>query len=66
MKTLRYEFQTARGFLMNTRENVIDARLLGITLTNTLQTEVTVVAVKHDGLQNRYLTVCKYKPTTNK
>lgn len=61
---MRYEFQTYNGFLMDTRETLVDAKLHGIGLANDLLTPVTVVCVTCNAYgQPRYRNVAKYKPT---
>ena len=60
----RFEFSTGSGFLYDTRETIVDAKLHGIGLANDLQRKVTVVCVTFDGLQYRYRNVASYLPTT--
>lgn len=64
MKTLRYEFKTCHGFLYDTREDLVKAKLHGIGLANDLKTPVTVVRVSLDEYSSqRYTNVVTYKPT---
>ena len=60
----RYEFCDATGFLMDTRENLIDAKMHGIGLANDLRRKITVVRVTYtDYGQPRYKNVAVYRPT---